>query len=254
VLLAMPLGMALATGVEAPLDAIAQLPQLRERGRRLFGQLTIWLMVAIVGGLTLCLTALAVRLDVGLPPADSTLLAEVARQATGGDLAFAAFQLASALLLLAAAASSYLAASGLLKALALYGDSGTGLVPGRFAVTNRFLIPHWGVLVVLATSATLILLAEGRDQEIVQFYAVAVFVSFLGALVGCARLSQRDGRGGELAINCVGIVLVGFVLALNLARLDGLVSLAAAALASLYLWRAWVRRGRPSGVSRVGAG
>ena len=36
-LLALPLGMALATGVEAPANAIAQLGQLGERGRRRFG-------------------------------------------------------------------------------------------------------------------------------------------------------------------------------------------------------------------------
>jgi hypothetical protein len=81
VLMALPLGMALATGVEAPSDAIAQLPQLRDGARRLFGRLTLWLMVAIVGALTLCFAALAVRLQVPLPGDDSTLLAEVARDA-----------------------------------------------------------------------------------------------------------------------------------------------------------------------------
>ena len=52
-LLALPLGMALATGVEAPSNAVAQLPQLDDRSRTRFGRLTLWLMVAIVGFLTL---------------------------------------------------------------------------------------------------------------------------------------------------------------------------------------------------------
>ena len=91
-LLAMPLGMALATGVEAPSDAIAQLPQLRDRGRRLFGRMTLWLMVAIVGGLTIALAALAVRLGVGLPADDSTLLAGIARAAAGDGLVFGGFR------------------------------------------------------------------------------------------------------------------------------------------------------------------
>ena len=92
VLLALPLGMALATGVEAPSDAIAQLPQLGDRGRRRFGRLTLWLMVVIVGSLTLALAALTVRLGIGLPGEDSTLLAEVARHATGEGALFAGFQ------------------------------------------------------------------------------------------------------------------------------------------------------------------
>jgi hypothetical protein len=166
---------------------------------------------------------------------------------------FAAFQAASALLLLAAAASSYLAASGLLKALALVGadrDDG-GLVPARFAVINRFHVPPWGILVVLAASAALIVMAGGRDQEIVRYYAVSVFAGFLGATLGCARLSYRDGRRAELAINLLGVALVAFVLALNMVRPAGVIVLSAAGLLAGYLYAIWVRRGRPAGVAEA---
>jgi hypothetical protein len=74
-ILAVPLGMALATGVEAPSNAIAQLPQLDERARRQFGRWTLWLMIGIVGVLTAGFAAAAVRLGAGLPSPDSTLLA-----------------------------------------------------------------------------------------------------------------------------------------------------------------------------------
>jgi hypothetical protein len=74
--LAIPLGMALATGVEAPSNAVAQL-QLDDRARRRVGRLTLWLMVGIVGGLTIAFAALAVGLGSELSPADSTLIAEV---------------------------------------------------------------------------------------------------------------------------------------------------------------------------------
>jgi hypothetical protein len=139
-----PLGMALATGVEAPSNAIAQLPQLDDRARRRLGRLTLWLMVGIVGTLTIAFTVLAVYLGTDLPPANSTLIAEVARHATGGGPLFVAFQASSALLLMSAAASSYLAGSGVLKALAMIGRDGEGLVPSRFGRINRFLIPEWG--------------------------------------------------------------------------------------------------------------
>lgn len=254
VILAMPLAMALATGVESPSNAIAQLSQLGARGRRLFGQLTIWLMVAIVGGLTLGITALAVDLGVGLPPPDSTMLAEVAREVTGGGGLFAAFQCTSTLLLLAAAGSAYLAGSGLLRALALHGANRTpGLLPRPLGVANRFYVPYWSVLALLAVAMALIALAGGRDQVLVQFYAVSVFASFLGALVGAARLSGRDGNHGELALNLAGIAVVSFVLALNVIRLDGLIALVASGLVSLYLYMSWVRRGRPGGAGALGS-
>jgi hypothetical protein len=253
VLLAMPLAMALATGIEAPSDAIAQLGDLERHDRRRFGHWTIWLTVGIVGTLTIAIAVLAVTLDVGLPPSDSTLLAEVTRAAVGDGGLFAAFQAASALLLLAAAASSYLAASGLLRALALVGPSGVegGLVPGRFARTNRFHTPPWGIAVVLAASAALIAIAAGRDQEIVQFYAVSVFAGFLAALLGCARLSWRDHRWWWLTINLLGVGLVIFVLALNVLRIDGALALGASGLVAGYLYLMWVRRGRPEGVGEV---
>jgi hypothetical protein len=243
--------MALATGVEAPSDAIAQLPQLGDRGRRRFGRLTLWLMIGIVAALTLSIAALTVTLDVGLPSEDSTLLAEIARQATGGGALFALFQGASALLLLAAAASSYLAGSGVLKALALLGADGSGLLPRRFGRVNRFLVPQWGVAAVLAAAATLVLAAGGNEQELVHFYAVSVFASFLAATVGCARLTHREGRTRATAVNVLGAALVTVVLVLNLTRLDSAIALTASGLVALYLWRAWVRRGRPGGLTEA---
>jgi hypothetical protein len=251
-LLAIPLGMALATGVEAPSNAIAQLPQLDNRARRRFGRWTLWLMVGIVGTLTIGLAGVALRLGSGLPPEDSTLLAEVARDAYGAGAGFAAFQAVSALLLLSAAASSYLAGSGVLKALAVLGRGGEGLVPGRFAQINRFLVPKWGVALVLAAAAILVA-AGGREQHLVGFYAVAVFASFLAATISCARLSHRDGRRVALALNLLGAALVAAVLAVNAMRVEGLIALLASGAVALYLWRIWVSRGRPGGVAATGA-
>jgi hypothetical protein len=251
-LLAIPLGMALATGVEAPSNAIAQLPQLDNRARRRLGRWTLWLMVGIVGTLTIGLTAVAVRLGNGLPPKDSTLLAEVAHDAFGGGVGFAAFQAASAMLLLSAAASSYLAGSGVLKALATLGRDGEGLVPSRFGRINRFLVPEWGVALVLA-AATILVAAGGREQELVGFYAISVFASFLAATIGCALLSYRDGRRVALALNLAGAALVAAVLAINATRVDGVIALLASGAVALYLWRIWISRGRPGGVAASGA-
>lgn len=251
ILLAMPLGMALATGVEAPSNAIAQLGQLDARGRRRFGQLTMWLMVLIVGCLTFGLAVLTVHLGVGEPGRDSTLLADVARQASGEGALFAIFQSASGLLLLGAAASSYLAGSGLLKALAFHGADGDGLLPERFRRINRNYVPHWGVAALVAISGVLVAVSGGREQSLVHFYAVAVFLSFLGALVAATVLARRDGMVGRTIACGAGALVVALVLVLNTRRVDPLVSLAASGAISLFLWRAWVRRGRPGGVATL---
>src|SRR4051812_20006495 len=144
VLLAFPVAMALATGVEAPSSAVAQLGQLGTRSQVRFGRITLWLTLAVVAWLTLGLTGVAVRLRVGVPAADSTQIADLARAAVGTGRLFAAFQLSSAVLLLAAASSSFQAGPGLLMALSAV-PGGVGILPRPLGRSNSHHTPHWGV-------------------------------------------------------------------------------------------------------------
>ena len=250
VLLAFPVAMALATGVEAPSSSIAQLGQLDNQGRRRFGRVTLWLMLAIVILLTAGLAALAVHLRVGVPPANSTQIAEVARAAAGQGGLFAAFQLTTAVLLLAAASSSFQAGPGLLKALA-GGGGGVGVLPSWLGRTNQHHTPYWGVVVFLAVSATIVVGAGSREQRLVLFYAVAVFVAFLCGLLAMVRFFRDEGRRVLLATSALGALAVTVTLAVNLARVYPVVSLLAACSLAGALYRLWVRAGRPSGVAEA---
>jgi amino acid transporter len=251
VCLAFPVAMALATGVEAPSSAIAQLAQLDDRGRRRFGRLTLWLTLAIVGTVTLTITWLAVRLHIGIPPADSTQIADAAK-AVSGRAVFAIFQATSALLLLAAASSSFQAGPGLLKALARSdggGRHGLGILPAWMGRTNAHHTPYWSVVLYLGVAAAVIAAAGGRDQELVLFYAVSVFMSFLAGLLAMLKFSHHQHKRGALLLNALGTLLVGFTLLVNLLRGYPLVSLFAALLIAFTFHRLWVRAGRPRGVS-----
>jgi amino acid transporter len=255
VALAFPVAMALATGIEAPSSAIAQLGQLDDPGRRRFGRITLWLTLGVVGTITLGLTAQAVRLGVGVPHADTTLIAELARIATPAPV-FAAFQAMTALLLLSAASSSFQAGPGLLKALARHRNpdtASTGILPGWLGRTNAHHTPYWGVVVFAVASAAVTAAAGGRDQELVLFYAASVFVSFLAGLLAMSRFSLRERRAAFLAVNLVGALAVGFTLAVNLTRGDPIISIATALLIALGLNRLWVRSGRPRGIRNVAA-
>jgi len=248
VLLAFPVAMALATGVEAPSSAIAQLGQLDDAGRRRFGRVTLWLMLAIVVTITAGLSYLAVSLRVGLPGSDSTEMAEVARAATGGGTVFAAFQVTTAVLLLAAASSSFQAGPGLLKALSR-GGGGVGVLPLSLGRTNRHHTPYWGVVVFLGVSAALVVAAAAREQRLVLFYAVAVFIAFLCGLLSMARFFRAEGRRLLLATSLLGALAVAVTLGANLARGYPIVSLAAALVIAAALHRLWARAGRPRGVA-----
>lgn len=254
VFLAFPVAMALATGVEAPSSAIAQLGQLDDRGRERFGRITLWLTFAIEGSLTLLIAMLAVHLRTGIPAADSTLIADVARDAAGDGALFATFQLASALLLLAAASSSFQAGPGLLKALARRSrrdGSHVGILPEALGRTNRHHTPYWSVVVFLAVSAAVVLAAGGRDQELVLFYAVAVFVSFLSGLLAMTKFSRQDRAWRYVIVNAFGAAVVLFTIIVNLGRGYPIASLLAAVAIAAIFARLWVRQGRPRGIAQA---
>jgi hypothetical protein len=252
VVLSFPVAMALATGTEAPATAMAQLGQLGPADRRRFARTTIVLTLIIVSRLTIGLTELALSLHVGIPRPDSTQIADIAHAATGNGAIYAIFQATSALLLLAAASSSFQAGPGLLKALSRHPHSaGVGILPRSLGEANRHHTPYWSVVVYLLVSAGVLVAASGREQELVLFYAVAVFVSFLAGLAAMTRFSLRDGRRGLAALNAFGALSVAFTLAVNLGRGYPLLSLAATALIAVGLYALWRRAGRPSGVEEL---
>ncbi|WP_328436762.1 amino acid permease [Streptomyces sp. NBC_00444] len=250
VVLAFPVAMALATGVEAPSTAIAQLGQLDDTHRRRFGRGTLALLLVIVGGLTLLLTALAVRLHIGIPEEDSTQIADIAHAAVGPGWLYGAFQLTSSLLLLAAASSAFQAGPGLLKALAGTPER-PGVLPPVLSRANRHHTPYWSVVVYVAAAALIIVAAAGEEQELVLFYAVAVFVSFLVGLVAMARFAHREGKSPLMWANSLAAAAVGFTLVVNLLRGWPVLSLAATLLIAAGLYARWTRAGRPTGIEDV---
>jgi hypothetical protein len=255
VALAFPVAMALATGVEAPSSAIAQLGQLDNIGRRRFGRITLWLTLGIVGTITMGLATEANRLQIGIPPSDTTQIAELARVAAPHPV-FAGFQLLTALLLLAAASSSFQAGPGLLKALSQnQRPDGTtaGVLPGWLGRTNRNHTPFRAVIVFAIASAAVTVGAGARDQELVLFYAVSVFLSFLAGLVAMAVFSHRDQKTPALAVNLIAAAGVGFTLAINVTRGNPIISLLAALAIAACLYWLWIRAGRPGGIRNAAA-
>jgi len=253
VLLAFPVAMALATGVEAPSSAIAQLGQLDDAGRRSFGRWSLWLTLGIVGTLTLALTGAAVYLGVTVPHDDTTLVAEIARRIPS-DALFGIFQAGTALLLLSAASSSFQAGPGLLKALARHdrpGEVNHGVLPTVLGRTNRHHVPYWGLVVFLLSAALVVAAVGAYDQKLVLFYAVAVFVSFLLGLLAMLKFEFTARRWGWVVLNGAATIAVAFTLVANLTRVQAIGSLLATAIVAGGLYLAWVRAGRPRGTANA---
>jgi amino acid transporter len=253
VLLSFPVAMALATGVEAPSSAIAQLGQLDDAGRRRFGRITLWLTLGIVAILTVGLTATAVRLGIGVPGANSTQIGNLA-SVTSSHGVYVAFQITTALLLLAAASSSFQAGPGLLKALSrrmTAGGQGVGILPSWMGRTNRHHTPYWAVVLFLIVSAVVTTASGANEQVLVLYYAVSVFMSFFVALLAMARFSQQEHLRRSLVMNGAGALVVAFTLAVDLSRGQPIAAVAASLLIALALYGQWARSGRPRGIAGV---
>jgi amino acid transporter len=151
---------------------------------------------------------------------------------------------------LAAASSSFQAGPGLLKALSR-SSGGVGILPARLGHTNHHHTPYWGVCVFLLVSAAVVMAAQAREQSLVLFYAVAVFVAFLFGLVSMTIFAIREHRRMYLPLTLTGLVAVTLTLAINIARIYPLVSLAAAGTIALTLHRLWVNAGRPRGAAQA---
>lgn len=246
VLLAFPVALAFATGTEAPASAMAQLRQLDRAGRVQAARCTLWGTLGVVGTLTLLLALQVRRLALATVPRHATLVAVVAAAAVGHGGLFAAFQGASALMLLAAGNSGYSAGAGLLQALA---RPGLGVLPRWLGRANRHHTPHWGVCALLAAVGLLVIGAGAHPQLLVLFYAVAVLLAFLFALLALARCAQRERRPWRLALHIAGAVAVSGTLVLDVLRLYPLVPLAAVAAGGGLLYLRWVRAGRPGGLT-----
>jgi hypothetical protein len=106
-------------------------------------------------------------------------------------------------------------------------------LPRRFGRENRFLVAHWGVIAVLALPRRRGVRELPRGDPGLH-----------------PALPSRPTDGGD-GRNLVGATLVAFVLALNVTRLDPIISLLASSAVALYLRRMWVARGRPGGVTTV---
>ena len=127
------------------------------------------------------------------------------------------------------------------------------MLPPVLGRTNRHHTPYWSVVVYLAAAAVIIVAAAGQEQELVLFYAVAVFVSFLVGLLAMTRFARDEGSSALAWVNALAALAVAFTLAVNLLRGWPVLSLVGTLLIAAGLYVRWTRAGRPSGIEDIEA-
>ncbi len=86
------------------------------------------------------------------------------------------------------------------------------MLPPELGRTNRHHTPYWSVVVYLAAAALIIVAVAGQEQELVLFYAVAVFVSFFIGLLAMTRFARRERKPALAWVNGLAAAAVAFTL------------------------------------------
>ncbi len=172
---------------------------------------TLAVMALLLGVLFIGITFLAVNFGIGPATleAKQTVIAQVAREVYGDGIPFYLFQGFTALLLFLAANTSFNAFPRLLAILA-----GDGHVPRQFGWRGDRLAFSYGIVVLAALAAGLIVLFRGETHLLIPLYAVGVFIDFTISQTGMIRHWLRERSPGwqrRLSINAFGAVLTGTV-------------------------------------------
>ena len=141
------------------------------------------------------------------------MIALVAQTAFGaGNPLYYVFQLSTALILFLAANTSYNAFPRLAALLAA-----DGYFPRQFAFRGDRLAFSWGIILLSAVAAALIIAFGGVTTLLIPLYSVGVFVCFTlsqGGMVLHWRRHPEPGWRRRMVINAVGAVMTAVVLAI----------------------------------------
>ncbi len=193
------------TGVEAISNAIPafRVPESRN------ASITLGWMAAILGSLFLGITLLAHRLDV-VPRAEETVLSQLARTIFGTGVLYYVVQVATALILILAANTSFADFPRLASFLAR-----DGFLPRQLANRGDRLVFSNGIIALGLMASLLIVIFRGSTHAIIPLYAVGVFLSFTLSQLGMVRhWYSIPERGWQLKmlINLTGGLTTGVVM------------------------------------------
>jgi amino acid transporter len=173
---------------------------------------TLSVMAALLGILFIGLTFLAVNFGITHidEPEKQTVISQIARTIYGDStIPFYLFQAFTAVLLVLAANTSFNAFPRLLAILAIDAN-----MPRQLSFRGDRLAFSYGIIVLAALAAGIIVIFHGETHLIIPLYAVGVFIDFTISQAGMIRHWRRERPRGwrrRLAINAFGCILTAIV-------------------------------------------
>ncbi|MFF0837524.1 MULTISPECIES: APC family permease [unclassified Streptomyces] len=202
-------GCSALTGVEAIANAV---PTFRSpRVRR--AQRTELALGGLLGAMLIGLSVLIGKFHVA-PSGTKTVLAQLAEASLGHNIGFFIVQFATMVLLALAANTSFGGMPVLASLLARDNH-----LPHVFGLRADRQVYRYGVVVLAAIAAVLLVAAEGDTQKLVPVFAIGVFIGFTLSQAGMVRHWHREGGTGWLgraALNGLGALLTAAALVIEM--------------------------------------
>jgi amino acid transporter len=202
-------GCSALTGVEAIANAV---PSFRRPRARRAQHTEMWLGI-LLGSMLIGLAILIRKFQV-VPTSTETVLAELTAASLGHNFVFYAIQMITTVLLALAANTSFGGLPVLASLLAT-----DNFLPHLFFLRADRQVHRYGIGVLAAAAAVLLIVSRGDTQALVPLFAIGVFVGFTLSQIGMVRhWHQRGGQGWarRAAINGVGAVFTAVALAIEL--------------------------------------
>ena len=226
-------GSAALTGIEAIADGV---PNFKPPEWKNAATTQIW-MVIILAIFFISTTVLAHEIGV-LPSESKTVVAQIAQAVFGNNALFYILQVATAMILILAANTSFAGLPVLASIMAK--DS---VMPRQFAFRGDRLAFSYGILALAAAAIVFLVVFKADTHKLIPLYAVGVFTAFTLSQAGmAARWWRRKEPGwrGALVVNGVGAAVTGVVAVIIAATkfLSGAwLSLVIIGLLVVLLWR-----------------
>jgi amino acid transporter len=193
------------TGIEAISDGVSAFRKPEARN----AQLTLLAMACILGVMFLSLTGLA-HIFLIVPSETETVISQIARTVLGTGFFYYLIQIATALILLLAANTSFADFPRVCSFLAI-----DRFLPRQLASLGDRLVFSKGIFVLGFLSCTLLIFFQGKTHYLIPLYAVGVFISFTLSQIGMVRhhLKKREkGWQYSAVVNSFGAVCTFCVL------------------------------------------
>lgn len=195
-------GAAALTGIEAISNGVPSFKAPETRN----ANITLAWMVSILVFFFLGLTVLAHQLDV-VPSESTTVVAQIADGVFGKTPLFYAVQVATTMILLLAANTSFAGLPSLGSVMAR-----DRFLPRQFAFRGDRLAFSNGIMVLGLAAAGLLVVFGAQTHRLIPLYAVGVFTGFTISQVGMVLHWRREGgQQLSMAVNAVGAVATGVV-------------------------------------------